>query len=60
MGELRLKIPKTRDPSEPSYPNSLERGTRSEGVLEAALAEMNVEGVSTRKVKAIAEKLCGL
>ena len=34
-------------------------GERSEKALVAALAEMYVQGVSTRKVKAITEELCG-
>ena len=36
-----------------------ERYQRSERALVAALAEMYVQGVSTRKVKAITEELCG-
>jgi transposase-like protein len=36
-----------------------ERFQRSEKALVAALAEMYVQGVSTRKVKAITEELCG-
>src|SRR5207245_10819911 len=36
-----------------------ERYQRSERALVAALAEMCVQGVSTRKVKAITEELCG-
>ena len=36
-----------------------ERYARSEKALVAALAEMSVQGVSTRKVKAITEELCG-
>ena len=36
-----------------------ERYQRSEKALVAALAEMYVQGVSTRKVKAITEELCG-
>jgi putative transposase len=35
-----------------------ERYQRSEKALVAALAEMSVQGVSTRKVKAITEELC--
>ena len=35
------------------------RYQRSERALVAALAEMYVQGVSTRKVKAITEELCG-
>jgi hypothetical protein len=36
-----------------------ERYQRSEKALVAALAEMYVQGVSTRKVRAITEELCG-
>ena len=36
-----------------------ERYQRSEEALVAALAEMYVQGVSTRKVKAVTEELCG-
>src|SRR5258708_22615713 len=36
-----------------------ERYQRSEKALVAALAEMYVQGVSTRKVKTITEELCG-
>jgi transposase-like protein len=38
----------------------LEKGLRSERALTLALAEMYVQGVSTRKVKAITEQLCGV
>ncbi|RWK99208.1 transposase, partial [Mesorhizobium sp.] len=36
-----------------------ERYQRSEKALVSALVEMYVQGVSTRKVKAITEELCG-
>jgi hypothetical protein len=36
-----------------------ERYQRSEKALVAALTEMYIQGVSTRKVKAISEELCG-
>ena len=42
------------------YPSALEKGMRSERALVATLAEMYVQGVSTRKVKAITEELCGV
>ena len=58
-GALQLKIPKTRGTEDPFYPRSLERGERSERALKAALAEMYIKGISTRKVKAITEELCG-
>lgn len=57
LGELDLRIPQVR--SSEFYPSALERGTRSERALKLALAEMYVQGVSTRKVKAITEQLCG-
>ncbi len=41
------------------YPSSLEKGIRSERALKLALAEMYVQGVSTRKVAAVTEQLCG-
>ena len=62
LGEFELKIPKTRSTDEgleAFYPSALERGERSERALKAALAEMYVQGVSTRKVRAITEELCG-
>jgi transposase-like protein len=37
----------------------LAKGLRSEQALKLALAEMYVQGVSTRKVSAIVEELCG-
>jgi transposase-like protein len=63
VGELELAIPKTRShgpDSEPFYPNSLERGLRSERALTLAVAEMYVQGVSTRKVAEVTRELCGL
>lgn len=57
LGKLELKVPQTRDSS--FYPSALQRGERSERALKVALAEMYVQGVSTRKVKAIVEELCG-
>jgi len=58
LGSLQLQVPQTRDCQ--FYPQALERGMRSERALKLALAEMYVQGVSTRKVAAITEKLCGL
>ena len=63
LGELELSIPKVRglaEGIEPFYPQALERGERSERALKLAVAQMWVEGVSTRKVKKITEELCGL
>lgn len=59
LGKLALKIPQVRDSDEEFYPSCLEKGLRSERALKAALAEMYIQGVSTRKVKVITEALCG-
>jgi len=58
LGELRLRVPQTRDCG--FYPQSLEKGLCSERALTLAVAEMYIQGVSTRRVKAIVEELCGL
>jgi len=58
LGRLELRVPQTRDVE--FYPSALERGERSERALKLAVAEMYVQGVSTRKVAAITQELCGL
>lgn len=58
MGPLNLDVPQVRGPVD-FYPSALEKGLRSEQALKLALAEMYVQGVSTRKVAAIVEDLCG-
>lgn len=58
LGELSLKVPQTRDSE--FYPQSLEKGLRSERALLLSIAEMYVQGVSTRRVKKIVEALCGM
>jgi len=57
IGDITFDVPQVRDGS--FYPGALEKGLRSERALTMTLAEMYVQGVSTRKVKAITEKLCG-
>lgn len=57
MGELQLQVPQTRDVA--FYPHCLEKGERTERALMLTLAESYVQGVSTRKVTAIVEELCG-
>lgn len=57
VGEITFDVPQTRDSG--FYPEALEKGLRSERALTMTLAEMYVQGVSTRKVTAIIEKLCG-
>jgi putative transposase len=57
VGKLELRIPQDRTGR---FSTELfERYQRSERALVAALAEMYVQEVSTRKVKAITEELCG-
>jgi putative transposase len=57
VGTLELRVPQDR---EGRFSTELfERYQRSEKALVAALAEMYVQGVSTRKVKAVTEALCG-
>jgi transposase-like protein len=58
LGTLRVEIPQVRGFS--FYPQSLEKGCRSELALKASIAEMYVQGVSTRRVTEITEALCGL
>jgi putative transposase len=58
MGEITFEVPQVRQGG--FYPQALEKGLRSERALKLALAEMYVQGVSTRKVTAITEQLCGV
>ncbi|MFZ0792100.1 MAG: IS256 family transposase [Chromatiaceae bacterium] len=58
VGPLALAVPQTRGVE--FYPTALERGARSERALKLAVAEMYLQGVSTRKVSAVMEELCGL
>jgi transposase-like protein len=57
VGELTFAVPQVRDGG--FYPSSLDKGIRSERALKLALAEMYVQGVSTRRVAQITEQLCG-
>jgi transposase-like protein len=58
VGQITFDVPQVRDGS--FYPQALEKGLRSERAFTLALAEMYVQGVSTRKVAAITEQLCGV
>ena len=58
VGPITFSVPQVRGETD-FYPSSLEKGVRSEQALKLALAEMYVQGVSTRKVSAIVEQLCG-
>jgi transposase-like protein len=57
VGDITFAIPQVRNGE--FYPSALEKGLRSERALLVTLAEMYIQGVSTRKVAAITEQLCG-
>ena len=57
VGEIELRVPQKRNGAFSTQ--IFERYQRSEKAFVAALAEMYVQGVSTRKVKRITECLCG-
>ena len=57
VGKLELRVPQDRQGRFST--EVFERYQRSEKALVSALSEMYVQGVSTRKVKAITEELCG-
>lgn len=57
VGDIQFSVPQVREGG--FYPSALEKGLRSERALTLAMAEMYVQGVSTRKVSAILEKMCG-
>ena len=57
VGKLELRVPQDRQGR--FRTEIFERYQRSEKALVAALTEMYVQGVSTRKVKAVTEELCG-
>lgn len=59
LGPVTFDVPQVRGGLK-FYPSALEKGVRSEQALKLALAEMYVQGVSTRKVSAIVEQLCGV
>lgn len=58
LGAITFDVPQTRDVE--FYPSALEKGIRSERALKLAIAEMYVQGVSTRKVTEVMHQLCGL
>jgi transposase-like protein len=57
VGDITFAVPQVRQGS--FYPGALEKGLRSERALKLTLAEMYVQGVSTRKVARITQQLCG-
>ena len=58
IAPITFDIPQVREGG--FYPQALEKGLRSERALMLTLAEMYVQGVSTRRVKKIVEELCGM
>jgi transposase-like protein len=58
LGSITFEVPQTRGVE--FYPSALEKGVRSERALKLAIAEMYVQGVSTRKVTEVMEQMCGL
>jgi len=60
MGKLNLASPQVRDCDEPFQTSLLNKGSRSERALKASIAEMYIQGVSTRRVTKILETMCGL
>ena len=57
LGALTVDVPQVRQGD--FYPQALTKGLRSERALTLALAEMYVQGVSTRKVARVLQTLCG-
>ena len=57
FGELDFSVPQVREGG--FYPSALEKGARSERAMNLALAEMYVQGVSTRKMIEVLQKLVG-
>jgi putative transposase len=57
VGTLELRVPQDRQGRFST--EIFSRYQRSEKALVAALIEMYVQGVSTRKIKAVSEELCG-
>lgn len=58
LGELKVDVPQVRGEVD-FYPSALERGLRTERALTMAVAEMYVQGVSTRRVAAVLCELAG-
>jgi len=57
FGNITFQVPQVRSGN--FYPSALEKGTRTEQAVNLALAEMYVQGVSTRRVIEVLQKLVG-
>jgi putative transposase len=60
FGKLNLNVPQVRGSSEPFQSSLFEKGCRTDRALKVAIAEMYLQGVSTRRVTTVMEKLCGM
>lgn len=60
VGKLALAVPQVRGSGQPFRSSLLESGSRTDRALKAAIAEMYLQGVSTRRVRAVMEQLCGM
>lgn len=58
LGEITVDVPQVRGELD-FYPSALDRGLRSERALTLAIAEMYVQGISTRRVSKILGELAG-
>ena len=52
-GTLSVQVPKSRGGETPFYPQALERGRRSSRAVMIAIAQMYIQGVSTRDVEKV-------
>jgi len=57
MGELTFAVPQVREGG--FYPSALEKGSRTDQAVNLMMAEMYVQGVSTRKVIEVLQRLVG-
>lgn len=57
MGEITFAIPQVREGG--FYPSALEKGSRTDQAVNLMMAEMYVQGVSTRKVIEVLQRLVG-
>jgi putative transposase len=57
MGEINFAVPQVRGSG--FYPSALEKGSRTDQALNLMMAEMYVQGVSTRKVIEVLQRLVG-
>jgi len=58
LGEIPVKVPQVRGEVN-FYPSALTKGPQVERALNLAVAEMYIQGVSTRRVEPILQKLVG-